>query len=292
VEDVAAAADRLRRLYDASEGADGFVSLEVSPHLAHDTEASVEEARRLWRRVDRPNLMIRIPGTREGVPAIRRLLAEGKNVNVTLLFGLDRYREIADTYVAALEERAAAGGELRGVASVASFFLSRIDALVDAQFEQIAAGGGPAAAKARGLLGEVALACAREAYAIFREVFSSPRFAALERRGARPQRVLWASTGTKNPAYSDLKYVEPLIGRHTVNTMPLETLEAYHDHGRPEPRLERDDGGHSARVLAQLAEVGVELDGVVAELLAQGVKKFEEPYDALLESIRCRMRRA
>jgi transaldolase len=166
--------------------------------------------------------MIKIPGTAEGLPAIRRLLAEGKNVNVTLLFGLDRYREVAETYLHGLENHVVAGGDVRHVASVASFFLSRIDTMVDAELEKRVAGGGCRAA-ARALLGEVALACAREAYVIFREVFGAARFAALERRGARPQRVLWASTGTKNPAYPDLKYVEPLIGRHSVNTMPLET---------------------------------------------------------------------
>jgi transaldolase len=292
VEDVASAADRLRKVYDASDGADGFVSLEVSPRLAHDTDGTIAEAHRLWERVARPNLMIKVPGTDAGLPAIRRLLAEGINVNITLLFGLGRYREVAETHLAALEERAAAGGDVRRVASVASFFLSRIDTLVDGELEKLVASGGPTAAAARALLGEAALACARSAYAIFRELVGSARFAALVRRGARPQRVLWASTGTKNPAYSDLKYVEPLIGPHTVNTMPLETLEAYHDHGRPEPRLERDDGGHAARVLQRLAELGIDLDAVNQQLVAQGVKKFQEPFDALLASIGRRARRA
>ncbi len=279
VDDIRAAADILRPVYEETDGADGFVSVEVSPHLVRDTAGTVGEARRWWTRVDRPNLMVKVPGTREGLPAITALIAEGINVNVTLLFALDRYREVVDAWLRGLEG-ASEKRSLRSVASVASFFLSRIDVAVDPLLDRIARRGGPEADTAGDLLGEVAIACARQAYAAFRDSVRDERFARLAEQGARPQRLLWASTGIKNPAYSDVKYVEPLIGPDTVNTMPLETLEAYHDHGQPEARL-TPDGGDSADVLGALARLGVDLGSVTDRLLEEGIAKFVEPFDAL-----------
>jgi len=283
IEDVSAAAERLRKVYQESEGRDGFVSLEVSPHLAYDATATVEEAKRLWNELGHPNVMIKVPATTPGVTAICDLLAEGINVNVTLLFDLGRYRAVAEAFLQGLEERASAGRPLDRVASVASFFLSRIDTLADQRLDDLE--GSDSGEVEKRLRGEVAIACARRAYATFGEVFGSERFARLRREGARVQRLLWASTGTKDPVYSDVKYVEPLIARDTVNTLPLETLEAYHEHGEPAPRLERDDGGHAEQVLAELAALGIDLSDLTDELLEQGVQKFIQPYDLLLESI-------
>lgn len=284
VEDVRSAADILRPMYDRTEGRDGYVSLEVNPHLARDTEGTLEEARRLWGKVDRPNLLIKVPATVEGLPAIEQLISEGINVNVTLLFGLPRYREVVEAYIAGLERRAASGSPVRGIASVASFFLSRIDVAIDPLLEEMIAAGGPKAEKAGRLRGEVAIACAKVAYEIYRELFGGARFAALAERGARRQRLLWASTGTKNPDYPDTKYVEPLIGPDTVNTMPLETIEAYRDHGDPAPRLQEGlDRAHATPAL--LAEVGIDLDEVTAQLVEEGIEKFNRPYDKLLATL-------
>lgn len=282
--DVAAAADLLRPLHEVTAGADGFVSLEVSPHLAYDSEGTVREARELWAALDRPNVLIKVPATRAGLPAVRRLVAEGINVNVTLLFGLARYREVAEAYLAGLEARLQAKRSLRGVASVASFFLSRIDTLVDSLLEEIAKRGGPDTTKAARLEGEAAVASAKLAYRDYQAIFSDKRFRSLADRGARPQRLLWASTSTKNPAYPDTKYVEPLIGPDTVNTMPLETLDAYRDHGRPAATLSADVGRAEA-VLAGLREVGIGIDAIAQQLEEEGVQKFVEPYDKLLASI-------
>src|SRR5271157_4326249 len=240
VEDIQRAADLFRPIYDRLDGRDGFVSLEVSPKLAHDTAGTIAEARHLWTAVDRPNLFIKVPATREGLPAIRQLIGEGINVNITLLFGLPRYREVAEAYLSGLETLAARGKPLERVASVASFFLSRIDVLVDPMLEKLRLGGGPDAEAVAGLHGEVAIASAKVAYQIYQEIFGSERFQKLSRQGARTQRLLWASTGTKNPEYSDVKYVETLIGRGTINTIPLETLTAYRYHGKPASRLEED----------------------------------------------------
>lgn len=284
VEDVRSAADILRPMYDRTEGLDGYVSLEVNPHLARDTAGTLEEARRLWGKVDRPNLLIKVPATVEGLPAIEQLISEGINVNVTLLFGLPRYREVAEAYIAGLERRAASGPPVRGIASVASFFLSRIDVAIDPLLEEMIAAGGPKAEKAGRLRGEVAIACAKVAYEIYRELFGGARFAALAERGARRQRLLWASTGTKNPDYPDTKYVEPLIGPDTVNTMPLETIEAYRDHGDPAPRLQEGlEQAHAT--LALLAEVGIDIDEVTAQLIEEGIEKFNQPYDKLLATL-------
>jgi len=289
VRDVVDAAALLRPTYEASNGADGFVSLEVSPHLAHDTEATLREARELWASLDRPNVLIKVPATRAGLPAIRTLLAEGINVNVTLLFGLRRYAEVAQAYVAGLEERLHAGQSVRSVISVASFFLSRIDTLVDALVQEVASRSTPTGPNATRLQGETAIACAKLAYRQYQSMFSTPRFDALRARGARTQRLLWASTSTKNAAYSDTKYVESLIGTETVNTMPLETLDAYRDHGRPALRL-TEGIPHFEDVLARLAGIGIDMDSVAQRLEEEGVQKFVAPYDALFASIESKVR--
>jgi len=284
VEDIRMAADLLRPIYDRLDGRDGFVSLEVSPHLAHDTAGTLAEARRLWERVDRPNIFVKVPGTREGLAAIRQLIREGINVNVTLLFGLTRYRAVAEAYLDGLSDRAARGLALERVASVASFFLSRIDLLVDRRLREIAGGEGSAARMAASLVGETAIACAKSARRVYRELVSGDRYLALAARGARPQRVLWASTGTKDPSFSDVKYLEALIGPDTVNTAPLETLAAFRDHGRPAARLEQ--GGQEALlVLARLNELGIDLEAVSEKLEEEGVEQFVRPYDSLLRAI-------
>lgn len=284
IKDLRQAADLLRPLYDGTAGADGFVSLEVSPHIADDTEQSVSEARRLWKAMDRPNLMIKIPATGAGVPAIRRLLGEGINVNVTLLFGLSRYREVAEAFLAGLEERVQAGQPVAGVASVASFFLSRIDSLLDPGLEKQAAEGGMHSELARMSVGEIAVACGRAAYGIYEGLFGGDRFARLSAKGVRSQRLLWASTGTKNPAYSDVKYVEPLIYAHTVNTLTLETIAAYRDHGMPKLQS-ADTIGDASALLERLPELGIDLDGVAQHLEEDGVEKFKRAQDQLIESI-------
>jgi len=266
LEDVGAAADLFRPLYEETGGEDGFVSLEVSPRLADDVEGTCVEARRLWAALARPNVMIKVPATDAGLQAIRRLLADGLNVNVTLLFSLGRYREVAEAYLAGLEAAAASGRNLSTIASVASFFLSRIDTIVDDALEALVERKGQAGAVAAGLRGEVAIASARCAYGIFEEITGSDRFRRLAAAGARPQRLLWASTGTKNPKYSDIKYVEPLVGPRTVNTMPLATLAAYHEQGRPADRLRQDPEG-AARVLAAVTEVSLDLDALTRRLL-------------------------
>ena len=284
VDDIQRTADLFRPLYDRTDGRDGFVSLEVSPRLAHDTAGTIAEARRLWETVARPNVLIKIPGTREGLPAIRQMISEGININVTLLFGLPRYREVTEAYIDGLAERSSRGLPLRQVASVASFFLSRIDVLADSLLEQKVVKGDVTADHAAALRGEVAIASARVAYQIYKEIFSGDRFRALATQGACCQRVLWASTSTKNPAYSDLKYVEALIGPETVNTIPLETLNAYRDHGNPASRLE-DGVDEARRVLDRLPEVGIDLAAVTQQLEDEGVEKFVKPFDMLLERL-------
>jgi transaldolase len=284
VDDIRMTADLLRPVYDRLDGRDGFVSLEVSPHLANDSAGTLLEARRLWERVNRPNLFIKVPGTWEGLPAIRQLIREGINVNVTLLFGIPRYRAVAEAYLDGLSERAARGLPMERVASVASFFLSRIDVLVDPLLLKLAQGGGRNGEVAASFKGETAIASARVARKVYREIVSDDRYLALAARGARPQRVLWASTGTKDPSYSDVKYVEALIGPDTVNTMPLETIAAYRDHGRPAPRLEQGEQ-EALRVLDRLSELGIDLDAVTQQLEDEGVAKFARPFDSLMRAI-------
>ena len=284
IQDVQNAADAFRSVYDRTDGVDGYVSLEVNPHLARDTEGTIEEARRLWAALDRPNVFIKVPATLEGLPAITQLIGEGINVNVTLLFGLPRYRETAEAYIRGLEMRARRGEPMTRVASVASFFVSRIDAMVDAMLDDLIAGDGAAAETARQLRGQTAVASAQGAYQIFKEIFHGDRFRELVEKDARPQRVLWASTSTKNPEYPDVKYVESLIGPETVNTAPIETIDAYRDHGDPATRIEDDVDGARA-VLRELAEVGIDIDEVTQRLEDEGIEKFNEPFDKLIETL-------
>lgn len=285
VEDIQNVADLLRPTYDRTNGQDGFVSLEVSPRLAHDTVGSIEEARQLWSLVDRPNAMIKVPATLEGIPAIQQLIGEGINVNITLLFGLQRYKQIADAYIIGLETLATKGGNLKQVASVASFFLSRIDVLLDPLLEKKILGGGPQAKIAARLHGQVAIASAKVAYQIYNEIFSSDRFRKLTKIGARTQRLLWASTSTKNPAYRDTKYIEPLIGADTINTLPVETLNAYRDHGHPEQSLDQNVS-EAHQILNDLPSLGFDLNAVTQQLEQEGVDKFNTAFDRLLFSLK------
>jgi transaldolase len=284
VQDIQMAADVFRPIYNRTHGGDGFVSLEVSPRLAYDTAETVKEAHRLWQAVDRPNLMIKVPGTKEGLPAIEQLVAEGLNINITLLFGIPRYQQVAEAYLAGLESLAAHGKALDKSASVASFFLSRIDVLLDPVLEKKISEGGPKAALAAELRGQAAIASAKAAYGLYRELFYSPRFNHLARHGARTQRLLWASTSTKNPAYPDVKYVEPLVGVDTINTLPIETIDAYRDHGRPS--LQLDQGLAEARhILKDLAKVGINLDNTTQQLEEEGVDKFNKALEQLMAVI-------
>ena len=284
VEDIRLTADLLRPLYDRVEGRDGFVSLEVSPRLATDTAGTVLEARHLWARVNRPNVLIKVPGTLEGLTAIRQLISEGINVNVTLLFGLSRYQAVVEAYIAGLEERIASGLPFDRISSVASFFLSRIDVLIDPLLEKKLQEGGRLADTASMLRGEVAIASAKTAYQLYKEIHNTARFHKLAARSARPQRVLWASTSSKNPDYSDVKYVEALIGPDTINTIPLETLAAYRDHGNPALRLE-EDPEEARRVLMLLPETGIDLDTVTMQLEKEGIEKFVKPFDKLVQTL-------
>ena len=281
--DVVGALDILRPLYEESDGGDGFVSVEVAPVLAHDTAGTIAAARGLCERVGRPNVLVKVPATPEGLPAIVEAIAAGEKINVTLIFSLERYEAVIEAYFDGLERLVATGGSLAKVASVASFFVSRVDTEVDRRLEAIAASadGTATAHHALELRGTAALAQARLAYEIFRERFSSPRFAALAGRGARPQRPLWASTSTKNPAYADLLYVDGLVGPDTVNTMPPETAEAFNDHGTVARTVDAEVAG-SREVLAGLAEVGVDLEDVTEQLEAEGVAAFAKSFDELL----------
>ena len=282
--DVQSAADEFRSVYDKTAGNDGYVSLEVNPHLAHDTKGTVEEARRLWKTLARPNVLIKVPATTEGLPAIQALISEGINVNVTLLFGLPRYRQVADAYIAGLAARAAQGKPVNHVASVASFFISRIDGLIDPLLERVIVQGGEEADLAKRVRGHVAIASAKMAYQIYKEMFWSGRFKELAVLGARVQRLLWASTSTKNPGESDVKYVEALIGPDTVNTAPLATFDAYRDHGDPKARLEQDVE-EARMVLERLPDLGISLDHVTQQLEDDGVEKFNKPFDQLFQTL-------
>ena len=282
--DVESAADEFRPLYDRTDGQDGFVSLEVNPHLAHDTKKTVKDARRLWAALNRPNVFIKVPATADGLPVIQELISQGINVNVTLLFGLPRYRQAAEAYIAGIEARVAQGKPVKHVASVASFFVSRIDALVDPLLEKLMVQGGKEADLAKETRGQVAIASAKMAYQSYKEIFGSDRFRKLAAQGARVQRLLWASTGTKNPDYRDVKYVEALIGPDTVNTAPIKTLDAYRDHGEPKARLEQDVN-EARSVLARLPELGIGIDNVTRQLEDEGVEKFIKPFDKLMETV-------
>jgi transaldolase len=282
--DVQGAADEFLPLYDETGGKDGYVSLEVNPHLAHDTDGTIDEARRLWAALNRRNAMIKVPATTEGLPAIQQLISEGINVNVTLLFGLQRYRQVVEAYIAGIEHCLFQGKPVNHVASVASFFVSRIDTLIDPLLEKVIAQGGEGAQLAKQVHGQVAIASAKLAYQNFKEIFGSERFKKLTAQGAGMQRLLWASTGAKNPDYSDVKYVEALIGAHTVDTIPVETLNSYRDHGEPEARLEQDVD-EAYRVLQQLPALGIDIDQVTRQLEDEGVEKFNHPFDELMETL-------
>jgi transaldolase/glucose-6-phosphate isomerase len=284
ITDLQAAADALRPVYDRLNGADGFASIEVSPFLAGSTPGTIDEARRLWAAVDRPNLMVKVPGTREGVPAVRELTASGVNVNITLLFALDMYAAVAEAFIAGLEERVARGDDISCMSSVASFFVSRIDTRIDAAIDARLKAGDAASKALSALRGKVAIANAKLAYEYYLELIASDRWRALAAKGARPQRLLWASTGTKDPAFSDVLYVENLIGRDTINTMPPKTIEAFLDHGVTAPSLTADIEGER-RVLAEAERLGLDLAGVTAALVVEGVDKFCDAADALLGAI-------
>jgi len=282
VRDLQLACDELLPVYEHTAGADGFASIEVSPMLAHETEGSVEQAQRLWTAVGRPNLMVKIPATREGLPAIEQCLVEGININVTLLFGVPRYLEVAKAYLRALETRVAQKRPVDRIASVASFFVSRVDTKVDKIFDLLA----PAAATERGktLRGKIAIANAKIAYAEFERMASSERWQQLAAQGARPQRLLWGSTSSKDPAYPDTYYVEALAGPRTVDTMPMDTFRAYLDHGAPEIRITRDRE-LAFEQIAELANLGIDFDSVVQTLEDEGVMSFVESYDQAIRSI-------
>lgn len=288
VEDIQAAADLFRPLYDASDRGDGYVSLEVNPFLAHDTAGTLAAAQQLWQRVGRPNLMIKIPATLAGLPAITAAIAAGINVNVTLIFARERYAQVMDAYLTGLEQRVAAGLPIDGIASVASFFVSRVDTKVDGYLAGLIDRGDARADQAGRLLGKAAIANARLAYADFTHFFASSRFAALKAKGARLQRPLWASTGTKNPAYSDVLYVESLIGPHTVNTVPPQTLAALLDHGVVRPNSITEDLAGAQQVVADLETLGIAMRQVTRELEEEGVKAFADSYAALLAAVEAR----
>jgi transaldolase len=277
IRDIRMAADILAPVFDSSEGTDGFVSLEVSPHLAHDTAGTEAEAHRLWQTVDRPNLMIKVPATAAGIPAIENLIAAGINVNATLMFSLADYEAVATAYIRGLERR----DDPSGVASVASFFVSRVDTKIDAALAAIGTD------EALGLRGRSAIANSRLAYRRFLELFHGPRFASLADRSAQVQRPLWASTSTKNPDYLDVLYVEELVGPETVNTMPTATLEAYRDHGRPQARV-AGSFDEDAAVLVRLGELGIDLDAATAELQKEGVTAFADAFDELMAALQAK----
>ncbi len=286
IQDIRSVADLLRPIYDRTEGQDGYVSLEVSPELAHDTQGTIKEAARFWQMVERPNLMIKIPATPEGIPAIYETLRNGINVNVTLIFSLDSYRQVADAYIRALEDRNGQGHDIHTLASVASFFVSRVDTLVDKLLdEKIKATSDTAAQEQlKSLEGKAAIANARLVYQEFKRIFHTPRFESLKHAGAHVQRPLWASTSTKNPAYRDVLYAEELVGPDTVDTMPLETINNFRDHGQVRNSIEDDiPGAH--KTFAELEKVGIHYDQVTRQLQDEGVKKFADSFHQLFSGI-------
>jgi transaldolase/glucose-6-phosphate isomerase len=286
IRDIQDAADRLRPVYEESKFRDGYVSLEVSPYLARKTQETIDEARRLWKAVKRENVMIKVPGTAEGLPAIRQLIGEGININVTLLFAQEVYEKVADAYIAGLEDLAERGGDLKKMASVASFFISRIDTLVDSKLEEKSKATTDAKQQAflKDLRGKIAIANGKLTYQRYQKIFSGSRWQALAAKGAQTQRVLWASTSTKNPAYRDVIYVEELIGADTVNTMPPATVDAFRDHGKLRNSL-TEDVPAAAQVMADLARAGVSIKEVTDKLTEDGVKLFADAFDKLLAAV-------
>jgi transaldolase/glucose-6-phosphate isomerase len=286
IRDIQDAADVLRPVYESSKFRDGYVSLEVSPYLARKTQQTIDEARRLWKTVKRDNVMIKIPGTPEGIPAIRQAISEGININITLLFAQEVYEKVAEAYIAGLEDLAARGGNLKKEAGVASFFISRIDTLVDSIInDKLKTTSDPQQQSLlKSLLGKVAVANGKLTYQRYLRIFSGPRWAALAAKGAQTQRVLWASTSTKNPAYRDVMYVEELIGPDTVNTMPPATIDAFRDHGRVRPSL-TEDVAASQKVMDDLAKAGISMKEVTDKLTEDGVKLFADAFDKLLAAV-------
>ncbi len=291
VRDIQEGADALRPVYHQTQGRDGFISLEVSPYLAMKTHETIEEARRLWREVGRENLMVKVPGTKAGLPAIRTLIGEGININVTLLFSQQVYAEVAEAYISGIEALTKKGGDPHKVSSVASFFVSRIDTLVDEALDKRIAATTDPAEKARleQLKGKVAIANAKLAYQLYQKIYGDERWQRLAQRGALTQRLLWASTGTKNKAYSDVLYVDELIGADTVNTMPPATMDAYRDHGRPRPSLEEDVASAQA-VMAALPGAGISIEAVTAKLVDDGVRQFADAADQLYAAVQKKRR--
>ena len=281
IEDIRDVADLLRPIHDATDGRDGFASLEVNPHLAADTDGTISEARRLFAELDRPNVLIKVPATPEGIPAVKQLIGEGINVNITLIFSLEMYAKVREAYLGGLEKLASNGGDVSKIGSVASFFVSRVDTAVDGQLENKISNGSP---ELKGLLGKAAIANAKLAYRAFKQTFGQDRFAALKQRGAKVQRPLWASTSAKNPAYSDVLYVDSLIGDHTVNTLPEVTLNAFLDHGNPKLTL-TEGVDEASDALKSMESAGVSMDEVTSKLLADGVKAFADSFDILLENV-------
>jgi transaldolase/glucose-6-phosphate isomerase len=277
VADIQAAADVLKSVFDKTKGRDGYVSLECSPYLANDTEATVAEALRLWKMVGRPNLMVKVPGTPAGLPAIRRLIGRGLNINITLLFSVAVYEQVVEAYLAGLEELAAAGGDVSKSASVASFFVSRIDSAVDKKL-----GGFADKSVADRLRGKIAIANAKVAYDRYKTLFSGPRWEKLAAAGAHTQRLLWASTSTKSPAYKDTMYVEELIGRDTVDTIPPATMDAFRDHGVVRPDAVEYDLADARALLGMLEKQGISLERITEELVGEGVRAFADSFDKLL----------
>ena len=284
IEDIKTAADTLRPVYDRLGAKDGYVSLEVSPYLADDTDSTISEAQKLWGLVDKPNLMIKIPGTLAGGPAISATIAQGINVNVTLLFALDAYIRVAEAYATGLEERVRQGQPIDRIASVASFFVSRIDTMIDKEIDRRVGEGDPEAETLKGLRGKVAIANAKMAYQWFLDFEKSDRWQALAAKGAQPQRLLWASTGVKDKAYPDTLYVDTLIGRDTVNTMPPATMDAFRDHGTAKVTLTEDIDG-AKRILADAERLGLNLAAVTDTLVAEGVASFAKAFDDLLGAL-------
>jgi len=286
IRDIQDAADTLRPVYDDSKFRDGYVSLEVSPYLARKTRETIDEARRLWKTVKRENVMIKVPGTTEGLPAIRHLIGEGININVTLLFAQEVYEKVAEAHIAGLEDLAGHGGNLKKIAGVASFFISRIDTLVDSLLNERLKTTADAGRQAllRSLLGKVAIANGKLTYQRYQRIFSGPRWQALASKGAQTQRVLWASTSTKNPNYRDVIYVEELIGPDTVNTMPPATIDAFRDHGLLRQSLTEDIPG-AQKVMDDLARAGISIQEVTGKLTDDGVKLFADAFDKLLAAV-------
>jgi transaldolase len=288
LDDIRAAARELEPVWERTGGVDGRVSFEVPPDIADDTEATIRDTRRLFDALARPNVFIKIPATAAGVPAIRASIAAGINVNVTLIFSIRRYREVIEAYLGGLEELADAGGDLTEVASVASFFVSRVDTMVDKELQELVDKGGPEAEPARARLGTAAVDNAKLAYEVFEQAFAGPRWEELARHGARVQRPLWASTSTKNPAYRDVLYVEELVARDTVNTMPVETIEAFADHGEVRGQTAKEDLDRAHRLWSDLADLGIDEDEIGRRLEREGVEKFTDSYQGAVETIQAK----